>query len=154
MKLRFLVLALVATVAGAASAHVFVPVPDRIGAPAKARGELQPMLQAVPKPTALPVRSASSAPEATRPPVPILLSHRRPAVAATGIATDTYPLARDAAPPGDMVEMTARELIEADGYKGVRLLSRGPTGVWKARALRGKVEVLVSVDSAGSVSAD
>ena len=48
----------------------------------------------------------------------------------------------------------ARAAIEADGYKGVKVLRKGANGVWHASALRGKTTVMVTVDASGSVSAD
>jgi hypothetical protein len=52
-----------------------------------------------------------------------------------------------------MSETAAKAAIEADGYKGVRALARGSDGVWRASALRGQTEVLLSVSPTGSVSA-
>ncbi len=151
MKLRYLALALVTTMAGVASAHMVVPAPEPIRTQSAPKVASQPAPQAVlPKPSALPVRNASLPSETTRQPVPILLSHRRPVVA----ATDSYPPNDNAAPSGDMTELVAKAAIEADGYRGVHTLSRGPNGVWKARALRGAIEVLVSVDATGGVSAN
>lgn len=51
-------------------------------------------------------------------------------------------------------ENAARAAIEADGYKGVKVLRKGANGVWHASALRGKTTVMLTVDSSGSVSAD
>lgn len=51
-------------------------------------------------------------------------------------------------------ENTARAAIEADGYKGVKVLRKGADGVWHASALRGKTTVMLTVDSSGSVTAD
>lgn len=51
-------------------------------------------------------------------------------------------------------EKAARAAIEADGYKGVKVLRKGANGVWHASALRGKTTVMLTVDSSGSVSAD
>ena len=51
-------------------------------------------------------------------------------------------------------ESAARAAIEADGYKGVKVLRKGANGVWHASALRGKTTVMLRVDSSGSVSAD
>jgi hypothetical protein len=51
-------------------------------------------------------------------------------------------------------ENAARAAIEADGYKGVKVLRKGANGVWHASALRGKTTVMVTVDATGSVSAD
>jgi hypothetical protein len=53
-----------------------------------------------------------------------------------------------------MSATAAKAAIEADGYKGVRALSRGSDGVWRASALRGQIEVLLSVSPTGSVSAN
>ena len=56
---------------------------------------------------------------------------------------------------GDMAgENAARAAIEADGYKGVKVLRKGANGVWHASALRGKTTVMLTVDASGSVSAD
>jgi hypothetical protein len=62
--------------------------------------------------------------------------------------------AADTTPPVKMTEAVAKAAIEADGYKDVRALTRGPDGVWKASALRGQTEVLLSVGPTGSVSAN
>ena len=51
-------------------------------------------------------------------------------------------------------ENAARAAIEADGYKGVKVLRKGANGVWHASALRGKTTVMLTVDSSGSVSAE
>ena len=51
-------------------------------------------------------------------------------------------------------ENAARAAIEADGYKGVKVLRKGVNGVWHASALRGKTTVMLTVDASGSVTAD
>ena len=51
-------------------------------------------------------------------------------------------------------ENAARAAIEADGYKGVKVLRKGANGVWHASALRGKTTVMLTVGPGGSVSAD
>jgi hypothetical protein len=51
-------------------------------------------------------------------------------------------------------ENAARAAIEADGYKGVKVLRKGANGIWHASALRGKTTVMLTVDASGSVSAD
>ena len=51
-------------------------------------------------------------------------------------------------------ENAARAAIEADGYKGVKVLRKGVNGVWHASALRGKTPVMLTVDGSGSVTAD
>jgi hypothetical protein len=56
---------------------------------------------------------------------------------------------------GDMAgENAARAAIEADGYKGVKVLRKGANGVWHASALRGRTTVMLTVDGSGSVSAE
>jgi hypothetical protein len=153
MKLRFLVLGLLAATASVASAHVFMPLPDRTGALARSTEQSQPPLMALPtKASALPARRASSL-DTTRPPVPIVLPHRRLFVPANEAVSTPYSSVAGTAPPVKMTETAAKAAIEADGYKGVRALTRGPDGVWKASALRGQTEVLLSVGPTGSVSA-
>ena len=102
---------------------------------------------------ALPARSAPSL-DATRPPLPVLFSHRRSFVPVNEAASTLSPSAADTARPGNMSEAAAKAAIEADGYKGVRALARGSDGVWKASALRGQIEVLLSVGPTGRVSAN
>jgi hypothetical protein len=146
MKFRFLALGLLATTASVASANVFVPPP--------------PTEQSRPPPmglptaaSALPARSAPSL-DATRPPVPVLFSHRSPFVPANEAASTVSPSATDKEPSGNVSETAAKAAIEADGYKGVRALARGSDGMWKASALRGQTEVLLSVGPTGRVSAN
>jgi hypothetical protein len=58
-------------------------------------------------------------------------------------------------PAGDTAgQNAARAAIEADGYKGVKVLRKGANGVWHASALRGKTTVMLTVDASGSVTAD
>jgi hypothetical protein len=153
MKFRFLALGLLATTASVAGAHVFMPLAERAGALARSTEQSRPPLMALPTDvSALPARSAPSL-DAGRPPVPVLFSHRRAFVPANEAASTLSPSAADTAPPGSMTEAAAKAAIEADGYKGVRALARGSNGVWKASALRGQTEVLLSVGPTGSVSA-
>jgi hypothetical protein len=89
-------------------------------------------------------------------PVPLLLKPRESAKPSTTESTAT-PATGDAGTmgssggPGPAGENAARAAIEADGYKSVRIVSRGD-GVWRAKALRGKTEVLLIVDANGSVT--
>jgi hypothetical protein len=48
----------------------------------------------------------------------------------------------------------AKAAVEADGYKRVTLLGRGPKGTWRVKAYRGDTEVVVTVDSAGTVTTE
>jgi hypothetical protein len=154
MKFRFLALGLLATTASVAGAHVFMPLPERSGALARSTEQSRPPPMALPThASALPARSATSL-DAGRPPVPVLFSHRRAFVPANEAASPLSSLAANTAPPGSMTEAAAKAAIEADGYKAVRALARGSDGVWKASALRGETEVLLSVGPTGSVSAN
>ena len=51
-------------------------------------------------------------------------------------------------------EKAAKAAIEADGYKGVKVLRKGANGIWHASGLRGSATVMLTVDASGSVSAD
>ena len=74
-------------------------------------------------------------------------------------ATEAKAAGQSADKPGETSsdpagENAARAAIEADGYKGVKVLRKGANGVWHASALRGKTTVMLTVDGSGSVSAD
>lgn len=45
----------------------------------------------------------------------------------------------------------ARARIEADGYRDVQGLSRGPDGRWRGQAMRGNARVGVTLDARGNV---
>lgn len=62
------------------------------------------------------------------------------------------PPAADDGSSGDGAQ--ARKAIEFDGYKNVRGLTKGPDGMWRGRAMRGRTEITVRVDASGSVSAE
>jgi hypothetical protein len=51
-------------------------------------------------------------------------------------------------------QSAARAAIEADGYKGVKVLRKGVDGVWHASAMRGTATVMLTVNASGSVAAD
>lgn len=73
--------------------------------------------------------------------------------ATDGAALDGgLPPAADDGSSGDGAQ--ARKAIEFDGYKNVRGLTKGPDGMWRGRAMRGRTEITVRVDASGSVSAE
>lgn len=146
MKIRLLALGLLATTASVASAHVFVPP--------RAAEQSRPIRMALPTRVSPPPAQSAPSLDSTRPPVPVLISHRRPFVPANEAVSTLSPSADVTAPPGSMSATAAKAAIEADGYKGVRALARGSDGVWRASALRGQIEVLLSVSPTGSVSAN
>jgi hypothetical protein len=145
MKIRFLALGLLAMTASVASAHVFIP-------PHAAEQSRPPVMALPTHAPAPPARSPLSL-DATRPPVPVLFARRPPFVPASEAVSTLAPSAVTA-PPASMSAAAAKAAIEADGYKGVRALSRGSDGVWKASALRGQIEVVLSVGPTGRVSAN
>jgi hypothetical protein len=51
-------------------------------------------------------------------------------------------------------DATAKAMVEADGYKNVRALVQAPDGVWRGLAMRGAVEIAISVDANGRVLAE
>lgn len=89
-------------------------------------------------------------------PVPLLLKPRQATNTPTADKSGT-PARGDSGTvdaslgPDPAGESAARAAVEADGYRNVRIVSKGD-GVWRARALRGKTEVLLIVDSNGSVT--
>jgi hypothetical protein len=82
-------------------------------------------------------------------PVPLLMKARAAFEASTVEAPSNA-----ARPPRGGTESAARAVIEADGYKSVRILNKGLGDMWHATALRGTTAVLVTVDAQGNVSAD
>jgi hypothetical protein len=145
MKRALIVLPLLAIMAGVASAQMLQP-PVAANAPARAKAELPPS----PQPEAVPARISRTV-IARQAPVPMPMTSRPPAPApvTAGAAAAT------AKPPiRQFSETDARTAIEADGYKKVRIVSKGADGTWQARAFRGATEVAVRVDAQGHVTGD
>jgi hypothetical protein len=49
-------------------------------------------------------------------------------------------------------EAAARYAFEQQGFHDVKGLSRSPDGVWSGRAVKGGVEMAVSMDAAGNIA--
>ena len=49
-------------------------------------------------------------------------------------------------------EAAARYKFEQAGFRDVKGLSRTPDGIWSGRAVKGGVEVAVSMDAAGNIA--
>ena len=160
MKKRgFLVLALVMSAAGVASA--FAPAPQESAARPPA-GELA-LPVAAPRPAILLPASAAepaaepivkkASVEVRQAPVPLLMKPRPavelPAVDAAAATPAPEVPAKTSDAAGDGV---AKSAIEADGYKGVKVLRQGANGMWYAKAMRGKTEVGLTVDAEGRVT--
>ncbi len=169
MKRAIVFVTLGMTVAGVASANVFTAAPPSVASQQQALEA--PAVVAVPasprevpnKPAATP--KASGAPvvqkasvETRQAPVPLQVKPR-PAVnlpesKSTGAKPDDPGSTQEAAaaPTDTFDEKAAKAAIEADGYKGVRVLRKGVNGVWHASALRGNATVPLVVDPSGGVS--
>jgi hypothetical protein len=153
MKKRgFLVLALVTTTAGVASA--FAPGAQDSATRASVRELVMPA--ATSQPAVLPAPTASESVkkasfEVRQAPVPLLM-RARPTIAAPifdadAVGPEVPVLATDVSG-----ESAAKAAIEADGYKSAKVLRKGPNGLWYAKALRGKTEVALTVDAEGHVA--
>jgi len=181
MKRGILVATLMMTVAGVASARLLTAgapgaaSPHRVTA-SQARPAIEPPpvtagadRPAIDQSTARPEPAApakvtsaqvtrKSLVEAHQAPVPFRMKPRPPVnlPPAAGEATDVKAAegSTDPAATDESGQNAARAAIEADGYKGVKVLRKGANGVWHASALRGSTTVMLTVDSSGSVSAD
>jgi hypothetical protein len=137
--------------------------PEKAPAPAAPVAVTVPV--ATPKGAPSPTVQKASV-EARQPPVPYQMKPRPPVNLPPVVEKDTDKATEakasgksgdkpDGASSGDAPgENAARAAIEADGYKGVKVLRKGANGVWHASALRGKTTVMLTVDGNGSVSAD
>jgi hypothetical protein len=180
MKRGILVATLMMTAGGVASANLLTTAPQGVASPwpqaQPATEAARPLTKAVaektgaaPAPAAPSATKSAPAPtvqkasvEPRQAPVPFQLKPRPPVnlppvadkateAKASGKPDETSsnPAAGDAAG-----EKAVRAAIEADGYKGVKVLRKGVNGVWHASALRGKTTVMLTVDASGSVTAD
>jgi hypothetical protein len=154
MKFRFLALGLAATLAGVVGAQALRSHPAKTWAVASSPEQSQPSLTALPHQASTPTVRNALAMDVGRAPVPVLVSHHRDFIA------EAEPVATAAASNVDtvisakMTETTAKAAIEADGYRGVHAMARGSDGTWRALAMRGGTEVSLTVEAAGSVSAN
>jgi hypothetical protein len=173
MKRGILVATLMMTAAGVASANLLTTGPQGVASP-QAQRATEPTRPATttgpertaPAPAVAVATKGAAVPtvqkvsvEARQAPVPFQLKPRAPVnlPPATDKATEAKASDKPGEPPaaGDPAgEAAARAAIEADGYKGVKVLRKGVNGVWHASALRGKTTVMLTVDASGSVSAD
>jgi hypothetical protein len=157
MKKRgFLVLALVMSVAGVASA--FAPLPQDSSARQPARELAMPVIAKEPEPAPLApvpepaVKKASF--DIKQAPVPLLMKARptieTPAFDADAVGPEVPLLAKTADVASD--NSAAKAAIEADGYRNAKVVRQGENGIWYAKAMRGTTEVSLTVDATGRVS--
>jgi hypothetical protein len=179
MKRGILVATLMMTAAGVASANLLTTAPQGVASPwpQPATEVARPVTAAgpeksaaAPAPAAPVTRKGAPAPtvqkasvEMRQAPVPFQPKPRPPVnlppVADKDKATEAKATGQAGDKPGETSadpagENAARAAIEADGYKGVKVLRKGANGVWHASALRGKTTVMLTVDASGGVSAD
>jgi hypothetical protein len=157
MKKRgFLVLALVMSVAGVASA--FAPLPKDSSARPPARELALPVAAKQPDPTPVapapePVVKKASF-EIKQAPVPLIMRARptieTPVFDADAVGPEVPVLAKSADAPAD--NSAAKAAIEADGYRNAKVVRQGENGIWYAKAMRGTTEVSLTVDATGRVS--
>lgn len=146
------VLASSALAAAVATAHVVAPLPEGTSFRTVAIGKAE----AAPASAAAAVSvQPKNAVETRQAPVP-LLTRERAAWAAppTLEASAAAPTASTTPGPNEEGNRFAKGAIEADGYKGVRDITPGPDGTFRARAMRGRTEVTITVDREGRVSAN
>jgi hypothetical protein len=134
------------TQAPGATASPLVASETEKARPAKAQAA------AVMPPAPAPVPTARTA-TITRPPVPLLLSPRPAITKAESETTLPETAASDTSQANPQSDSFAKAAIEQDGYKGVRGITKGPNGSWRATAMRGTTEVILRVDANGNVSA-
>ena len=157
MKKRgFLVLALVMSVAGVASA--FAPLPQDSTARPPARDLAMPVAAKPSEPSPLApapepaVKKASF--EIKQAPVPLLMRARptieTPVFDADAVGPEVPVLAKSADTTAD--NGAAKAAIEADGYRNAKVVRQGENGIWYAKAMRGTTEVSLIVDAGGRVS--
>jgi hypothetical protein len=153
--MKSIVMASAATIlaAGVASAFALAPSSQSMRAGAQlASAEPNPLPAAVPAPT-----GGKPTLEARHAPVPLLLRPRvpieMPKPADVAGAEEPKPQA-DTPKTGDDPAggAAAKAAVEADGYKGVKVLRKGDNGLWYAEGLRGSTKVLLMVDAQGNVT--
>ena len=150
-------LVLVALASGmVASAYLIGPAPAATTAPAGATvARLAPTVAA----PAVPTRLASTV-KTLKAPVPLQVGKHdiyfdESAVTDTATAPPTTQAIGDVQPaPAAASDTAAKARIEMDGYRNVKALVRAPDGKWHGRAMRGSVEIAVSVGPDGNVSQD
>jgi hypothetical protein len=144
------VLASSALVAAVATAHVAAPLPE-----GTSFRTVVSKAEAAPAPAAPVNVQPKSSFEAKQAPVP-LLARERAAWAGPPVLEAAAPNSTTAVPAvaNEEGNRFAKGAIEADGYKGVRDITPGPDGSFRARAMRGRTEVTITVDREGRVSAN
>ena len=146
-KRSFLILAVVMTVAGVASAFALGPQePAARDLPMPVVARQPAAISVAPAPVA---KNASF--EARRAPVPLLMKPR-PTIEQPLFDADAVGPEVPAKIGGGAGESAVKAAIEADGYKRAKVVRQGDNGIWYAKAMRGTTEVSLTVDAGGRVS--
>lgn len=175
MKRGILIATMMVTAAGVASANLLTTAPQSATPPVPRAQPAPPAspvvartIQSGPALSAsLPVSAKvavaptvqKSSVEMRQAPVPLQVKPRAPVnvpavnAKATAAKPGETPAEQPAADEAAGEKAAAKAAIEADGYKGVKVLRKGANGVWHASALRGKTTVMLTVDASGSVTA-
>jgi hypothetical protein len=106
----------------------------------------------IPEMRRAPVPLVRKVPATPRGPIPVVEPTARsvtPAAEPTGGLEPAEPTARD-----QFDSNAAKAAVEADGYKRVTVLGKGPNGAWRAKGYRGTTEVELIVDGIGKVTMD
>ena len=108
-------------------------------------------------PTMAPTLAPRTRISSVKPPVP-LRTDRHATYWVEDPQRPTAPTTEDAAAlqPGKKAtsDAAAKAMIEADGYKNARSLVQGPDGSWRGLAMRGTLEIAISLDANGRVLAE
>jgi hypothetical protein len=162
MKYSVILVSAVMTLAGAASAHLLTPSSQSSTSQLSTHGAdaASPKVLLVYPPTNPGIQNSATVQrqvsvDVRRAPVPLQVRPRTPVALPTIDTSETYARAEAGATSvkdDKSNENAARVAIEADGYKGVAVLRKGDNGLWHAKAFRGKTEVLLTVDSRGTVT--
>ena len=93
--------------------------------------------------------------EARRDPVPLVRNAQAPfASLVISPSNEAAAPATEQQAQDDLDRRAAKAAIEQDGYKRVSILDKVGSSAWRAKAYRGTVEVVLTVDGTGRVSLD
>ena len=88
-----------------------------------------------------------------RAPVP-LVRQAPPPYAPPAPASEPSPRPSSVDANRGMDARAAKAAAEADGYKRVTVVGRGPDGIWRAKGYRGATEVGLGIDGSGRVTTE
>lgn len=148
------VLASAALISAVITAHVMAPLPE--GGPFQASAKTTATSETPPLASRPVLDTAAAKPliEGRQAPVPLQMRERPAAILPASAETAAATMPASSMPAEVEGGGFAKSAIEADGYKSVKNIVAGPDGTWRARALRGRTEVVLTVDQEGRVSAE